>query len=42
MRERLRLGVDGFVFFLHDRGSEETLRLLATEVVPALRDCRAS
>jgi len=33
----LRLGVKGFVFFLHDRGAPETLRLLAEEVVPAVR-----
>src|SRR5262245_45573975 len=32
--ERRRLGVDDFVFFLHDRGELETLRLLATEVLP--------
>jgi len=36
--ERARLGVGGFVFFLHDRGAPETIRLLATEVLPALRD----
>jgi alkanesulfonate monooxygenase SsuD/methylene tetrahydromethanopterin reductase-like flavin-dependent oxidoreductase (luciferase family) len=38
IRERARLGVDGVVFFLHDRGQPETLRLLAEEVVPAVRD----
>ena len=32
-----QLGVDGFIFFLHDRGEPETLRLLAKEVLPALR-----
>jgi F420-dependent oxidoreductase-like protein len=37
IRERAALGVSGFVFFLHDRGAPETLRLLAEEVVPALR-----
>jgi len=37
LAERARLGVQGVVFFLHDRGAEETLRLLATEVVPAAR-----
>lgn len=37
IRERARLGVDGFIFFLHDRGQPETLRLLATEVIPRLR-----
>lgn len=40
IRERARLGVDGFVFFLHDRGDADTLRLLATEVLPVLRDSR--
>jgi alkanesulfonate monooxygenase SsuD/methylene tetrahydromethanopterin reductase-like flavin-dependent oxidoreductase (luciferase family) len=38
IRERAGLGVRGFVFFLHDRGEPETLRLLAEEVVPAVRD----
>ena len=38
IRERHRLGVQGFVFFLHDRGEPETLRLLVAEVAPALRD----
>src|SRR5439155_50084 len=33
-----RLGVQGVVFFLHDRAEPETLRLLADEVVPAARD----
>ena len=37
IEERVRLGVRGFVFFLHDRGEAETLRLLADEVVPAVR-----
>jgi alkanesulfonate monooxygenase SsuD/methylene tetrahydromethanopterin reductase-like flavin-dependent oxidoreductase (luciferase family) len=32
---RVALGVEGFVFFLHDRGAPETLRLLAEAVVPA-------
>jgi alkanesulfonate monooxygenase SsuD/methylene tetrahydromethanopterin reductase-like flavin-dependent oxidoreductase (luciferase family) len=34
IEERRRLGVDDFIFFLHDRGNPETLRLLAQEVVP--------
>jgi hypothetical protein len=38
IRDRIRLGVDDFVFFLHDRGEPGTLRLLAEEVLPALRD----
>ena len=38
LRERARLGVQGVVFFLHDRAEPETLRLLADEVVPAARD----
>jgi hypothetical protein len=29
--------VDGVVFFLHDRGAPETIRLLAREIVPAAR-----
>jgi alkanesulfonate monooxygenase SsuD/methylene tetrahydromethanopterin reductase-like flavin-dependent oxidoreductase (luciferase family) len=37
IRERVRLGVDGFVFFFHDRVQPSTLRLLAHEVIPALR-----
>lgn len=37
LRERARLGIDGVVFFLHDRGAPETLRLLAREVLPGLR-----
>jgi alkanesulfonate monooxygenase SsuD/methylene tetrahydromethanopterin reductase-like flavin-dependent oxidoreductase (luciferase family) len=37
IRERARLGVQGFVFFCHDRAQPETLRLLAEEVVPAVR-----
>jgi len=36
IEERRALGVGGFVFFLHDRGEAETLRLLAREVVPAV------
>jgi alkanesulfonate monooxygenase SsuD/methylene tetrahydromethanopterin reductase-like flavin-dependent oxidoreductase (luciferase family) len=38
IRERVRLGIHGIVFFLHDRAEAETLRLLAEEVVPAVRD----
>src|SRR5216110_2126985 len=38
IRARARLGVQGVVFFLHDRAEPETLRLLADEVVPAVRD----
>jgi alkanesulfonate monooxygenase SsuD/methylene tetrahydromethanopterin reductase-like flavin-dependent oxidoreductase (luciferase family) len=34
--ERRRLGVDGVIFFLHDRAQPETVRLLAEEVVPAI------
>jgi alkanesulfonate monooxygenase SsuD/methylene tetrahydromethanopterin reductase-like flavin-dependent oxidoreductase (luciferase family) len=34
LRARAALGVDGVVFFLHDRGEPETIRLLAREVVP--------
>ena len=37
MEERARLGVDGVVFFLHDRGGTETIELLAREIVPAAR-----
>ena len=33
--ERARLRVTGFVFFLHDRATPETIRLLAREVVAA-------
>jgi alkanesulfonate monooxygenase SsuD/methylene tetrahydromethanopterin reductase-like flavin-dependent oxidoreductase (luciferase family) len=36
IRARQQLGVDGFIFFLHDRAQPETLRLLATEVLPQL------
>jgi F420-dependent oxidoreductase-like protein len=36
IRERMTLGIGGFVFFLHDRAQSETLRLLAKEVVPGL------
>ena len=32
-----RLGVDGFVFFLHDRAPVPTIQLLAREVLPAAR-----
>src|SRR5438876_758924 len=38
IRARARLGLQGGVFFLHDRAEPETLRLLADEVVPAARD----
>lgn len=38
LRERARLGVDGVVFFLHDRAEPATLRLLAREVVPAVAE----
>jgi alkanesulfonate monooxygenase SsuD/methylene tetrahydromethanopterin reductase-like flavin-dependent oxidoreductase (luciferase family) len=34
LEERARLGVEGVVFFLHDRGAPETIALLAREVVP--------
>ena len=34
IQERRRLGVEGCIFFLHDRGQIDTLRLLATEVIP--------
>ena len=34
IHERAALGVQGVVFFLHDRGAEETIRLLAREVLP--------
>lgn len=37
LSERARLGVDGVVFFLHDRGARETLRLLAETILPAAR-----
>ena len=37
LEERRRLGVDGVVFFLHDRGDLATIALLAREVVPAAR-----
>jgi alkanesulfonate monooxygenase SsuD/methylene tetrahydromethanopterin reductase-like flavin-dependent oxidoreductase (luciferase family) len=37
LRIRAALGVREVIFFLHDRGREETLRLLAVEVVPAVR-----
>ncbi len=35
-RDRER-GVTLFIFFLHDRASPATLRLLAEEVLPAVR-----
>jgi alkanesulfonate monooxygenase SsuD/methylene tetrahydromethanopterin reductase-like flavin-dependent oxidoreductase (luciferase family) len=35
LEERRALGVDGVVFFLHDRASIETIELLAREIVPA-------
>jgi alkanesulfonate monooxygenase SsuD/methylene tetrahydromethanopterin reductase-like flavin-dependent oxidoreductase (luciferase family) len=35
IRARRALGVDDFIFFLHDRGEPETLRLLAHEVLPS-------
>jgi len=35
IRARQQLGIGGFIFFLHDRGEPETLRLLANEVLPA-------
>jgi F420-dependent oxidoreductase-like protein len=34
---RVRLGVNRFVFVLHDRASLDTLKLLAEEVVPAVQ-----
>jgi len=37
LEARRRLGVDGVVFFLHDRGAAETIRLLAREIIPAAR-----
>lgn len=37
LETRRRDGVDGVVFFLHDRGQAETIALLAREVVPAAR-----
>ena len=37
LEARRGLGVDGVVFFLHDRGEAETIRLLADEIVPAAR-----
>lgn len=33
IRARRKLGVDGFIFFLHDRAELETVRLLAMEVI---------
>jgi alkanesulfonate monooxygenase SsuD/methylene tetrahydromethanopterin reductase-like flavin-dependent oxidoreductase (luciferase family) len=37
LEARRRLGVDGVVFFLHDRGRPETIELLAREIVPAAK-----
>jgi len=37
LEERRGVGVDGVVFFLHDRGDPATTALLAREVVPAAR-----
>src|SRR5262249_6607414 len=37
IEERARLGVNGFVFFLHDRAAPQTIRLLAREVRPGRR-----
>jgi alkanesulfonate monooxygenase SsuD/methylene tetrahydromethanopterin reductase-like flavin-dependent oxidoreductase (luciferase family) len=37
IRERAALGVQGVIFFLHDRGEPETLRLLAKEVMPSVQ-----
>src|SRR5262249_1964739 len=37
LEARRGLGVDGVVFFLHDRGTPETITLLAREVVSAAR-----
>lgn len=34
LRAQVALGIEHFVFFLHDRGTRETLQLLAEEVVP--------
>lgn len=36
LAERRRLGVDGVVFFLHDRAAPETIELLAREIVPVV------
>ncbi len=41
IRERVRLGVQGFVFFLHDCGAPETLRLLAEKGVVSEADLEA-
>ncbi|MGH7893469.1 MAG: LLM class flavin-dependent oxidoreductase [Candidatus Binatia bacterium] len=38
LEARRAIGVDGAVFFLHDRGEPETLRLLAHEVVPLAKE----
>jgi hypothetical protein len=38
LTERRRLGVNGVVFFLHDRAEQETVELLAREVVTAARE----
>jgi alkanesulfonate monooxygenase SsuD/methylene tetrahydromethanopterin reductase-like flavin-dependent oxidoreductase (luciferase family)/ribosomal protein S18 acetylase RimI-like enzyme len=37
IEERARLGVRGFVFFLHDRAASETVKLLAREILPVVR-----
>ena len=37
IRQRVALGVRGVIFFLHDRGEPETLRLLAKEVMPSVQ-----
>jgi alkanesulfonate monooxygenase SsuD/methylene tetrahydromethanopterin reductase-like flavin-dependent oxidoreductase (luciferase family) len=42
LEERARLGVDGVVFFLHDRGELETIELLAREVVPVAASWRGA
>jgi alkanesulfonate monooxygenase SsuD/methylene tetrahydromethanopterin reductase-like flavin-dependent oxidoreductase (luciferase family) len=34
LRDQVALGIEHFVFFMHDRGTRETLELLAAEVVP--------
>jgi alkanesulfonate monooxygenase SsuD/methylene tetrahydromethanopterin reductase-like flavin-dependent oxidoreductase (luciferase family) len=40
IEERARLGVRGFVFFLHDRAAPETVRLLAREILPVTEAIR--
>jgi alkanesulfonate monooxygenase SsuD/methylene tetrahydromethanopterin reductase-like flavin-dependent oxidoreductase (luciferase family) len=39
IRARRALGVDDFIFFLHDRAEPHTLHLLANRVIPQLTDC---